>query len=141
VASPGEDARNDELSTVAARAEPDVEFGIPPGDVHIIEMAGLMGTLVPFTTAFCTELGKRFGGTVADWTSRVRLHRASDQSAKAEIVVRTDDAFTVIELEEGVPDEARLALLDLNIEAEDIRGHRLRWDAALSAWAPIDIPG
>jgi hypothetical protein len=142
MASPGEDAGSDEVVTAAAAgAEPDVTFGILPVDVHVIEMAGLMGTLGPFTTAFCTELGKRFGGTVADWTSRVRLHRASDQSDKAEIVVRADDTFTVIELEEGVSDEARLALLDLDIQAEDIRGHRLKWDTALNAWVPVDIPG
>ena len=35
----------------------------------------------------------------------------------------------VVELPEELPDEARLALLDLDIEAQPVRGRRLAWDA------------
>jgi hypothetical protein len=34
------------------------------------------------------------------------------------------------------PDEARLALLDLDVTAEELSGKVLRWDSSASAWRP-----
>lgn len=39
---------------------------------------------------------------------------------------------------EGLPDEARLALLDLDVTAEELRGKELRWDAAAGEWRLSD---
>ena len=107
------------------------------GQVNVVEMAVAAGTLGPFVSAFCTELGKRFGGTVADWVSHVRLLRRRD-SSKAELLLKLDDDVTVVELEEELSDEARLALLELDIRAQAVRGRRLRWDAAAGTWVPVE---
>jgi hypothetical protein len=96
------------------------------------------GTLGPFVNAFCTELGKRLGGTVADWASRVHLQRRRDDSDGADLVVEANDSTTVLELSESMTDEAKLALLDLDITDVTIRGHRLRWDAQSASWATAD---
>lgn len=42
------------------------------------------------------------------------------------LVVVTDD----------LPDEARLALLDLDVTAPELRGKLLRWDEAAGEWRP-----
>lgn len=93
-------------------------------------------TLKPLVEAFCTELGKRLGGTTADWAARVRLHRKRGDSAEADLVVGVTGAATVVELDESLPDEARLALLDLDPTAEALQGQRLRWNAEAGAWMP-----
>ncbi len=37
-----------------------------------------------------------------------------------------------------MPDEARLAVLDLDVTADVVRGQVLRWDSSASAWQPAD---
>ena len=44
----------------------------------------------------------------------------------------------MIEVNEDLPDEARLALLDLDVESDVIRGQRLRWNVQVGAWLPKD---
>jgi hypothetical protein len=41
----------------------------------------------------------------------------------------SDDATAVIAVAEDTPDEARLALLDLDVTADELRGRLLRWEA------------
>ena len=103
-----------------------------------IEMFVAAGALGPFVTAFCAELGKRLGGTTADWVSKVRRRKKLGDASEAELIVRVDDAGTVLVLEENLPDEARLAFLDLDLKAPMIRGHQLRWSADSQAWVLTD---
>jgi|SRR5580704_14210949 hypothetical protein len=110
------------------------------GHVSAAEVVIGAATFGPFVTAFCTELGKRFGGTVADWTSRVHLRRKGGGSTKADLIVEVDDDVTVLELEDDLPDEARLALLELDIKQQAVRGRRLTWNAAAQAWLPVTRP-
>jgi hypothetical protein len=48
--------------------------------------------------------------------------------------------MTIVELEEELSDEARLALLDLVVRAH-VQGRRpgprLRWDTATETWVPV----
>lgn len=56
---------------------------------------------------------------------------------KAELLLGPRDgsaAWIVVTPE--TPDEARLALLDLDVTAQDFRGKELRWDAEAMAWRP-----
>ena len=100
----------------------------------LLPIAVAAGTLGPFVTAFCTELGRRFGGTVADWASRVSLHRKHGVDRQAELFVEVDDTVIVIDLEQGLGFESSAALLELDIDAEDVRGHRLKWDDEARGW-------
>jgi hypothetical protein len=105
-------------------------------------MAGVAvaaATIGPFVTAFCTELGKRFGGSVADWAARMKLRSGGGDPARPDLFVEVDGAVIVIELDKSLPDEARLALLDLDIESSAIRGHRLMWDGEAQAWVPTKL--
>jgi hypothetical protein len=112
----------------------------PHGNQYaVVEAAILAGTFGPFVTAFCTELGKRFGGTVAHWASRVHLRPKRGDPATGELVVMVDKTVTVLELKEDLPDEARLALLDLDVTT--LLGHRLTWSAEVEKWVPADLRG
>jgi hypothetical protein len=98
-------------------------------------------TFGPMLAAFCTELGKRLGGSAADWASRVQVHHAKNDPGKADLVVEAADAVTAIEISEDLTDDAKLALLDLDIDNKAIRGHRLRWDDHAAAWTVVDSDG
>ena len=89
-------------------------------DISKVELLLAAATAGPFVTACCTELGKRFGGALADWTSRLR--HSAGSSAQVDLPVKVGEAVTVLELREGLPDEARLALIDLDFSAQAIRG-------------------
>jgi hypothetical protein len=128
-----ENASRGEPSKVAA-VSPDIpEMGRVEGDI-VIE-AVVAATLAPFVAAFCTELGKRLGDTVA---SRVRLIRKKKNPSKAVLLVPTGAITTVIELDDGLPEEARLALQDLDLRSDAIRGQRLCWNVETEAWLPKD---
>lgn len=56
-----------------------------------------------------------------------------------ELVVgpENDSAATLV-ITRSTPDEALLAVLDLDITAPELRGNELRWDRATQAWRPVD---
>jgi hypothetical protein len=47
-----------------------------------------------------------------------------------------DGAAATLVITSDTPDEARLAVLDLDITAENVRGQLLQWDAAAETWRP-----
>ena len=101
---------------------------------RVLVEAVATGTLGVFISAFCTEMGRRFGGTASDWVKRVHLRKKDNVPRVTELIVMVDRAESTIELPEGLPVEARNALLDLDIEA--FRGHRLVWNTEVEAWIP-----
>jgi hypothetical protein len=111
-----------------------------PGQQRSWETVGLTllaaTTLQPLVQAFCAEIGKRLSGTATDWASRVRLRRKRGDALDADLVIEVAGAATVVELEENLPDEARLALLDLDPAAPEYQGRRLRWNPEAGAWMP-----
>ena len=49
-----------------------------------------------------------------------------------------DGSAATIAITADLPDEARLALLDLDVTAADVRGKLLRWDDETFSWQPAD---
>lgn len=89
-----------------------------------------------FAKAFLETLGKRTGDGLADLIVQTRIRRKAKPD---ETRIGADDGSTAtIAITENTPDEARLALLDLDVTADEIRGKVLRWDDAASAWRPSD---
>jgi hypothetical protein len=63
--------------------------------------------------------------------------RVRKKGNAAELLVGpNDDAAATLVITSDTPDEARLAVLDLDINAEDLRGNFLRWDAEAEIWRP-----
>jgi hypothetical protein len=93
--------------------------------------------------AFLEELGKRSGEGVARLpkllAERLRVRREA-KAGKPELHVgsKDDPMAAMIVVTGDMPAEAWLALLDLDVTAEAVRGKTLRWDATASAWLPED---
>jgi hypothetical protein len=124
-----------------AESRKEIKIGDVQGNVVQvgIEAAVVAGTIVPFVNAFCAELGKRFGGSVADWAKKIKLYPR--RGHKTDLTLQDDGgAVTVVELNESLSDEAKLALLDLDIRAENIRGRRLTWDTDAGVWVATEKP-
>ena len=88
-----------------------------------------------YSKAFVEALARRHADGFADLVrTRVRRKGKSDEYR---IGVDGDVAAAVV-VTDDLPDEARLALLDLDVTADELRGKLLRWDSSDSAWLPAD---
>ena len=78
-----------------------------------------------------TNLPKKVKDLVRDRIRRkgkLEEFRIGTRDGSAATIVVTDDT----------PDEARLALLDLDVTAPELRGKELSWDAAAGQWRPSE---
>jgi hypothetical protein len=97
-----------------------------------------------YAKAVLEALGKRSGEGVADLTKRVsdliRVRRKARKGKPDEYIIGINEGqatqTTTIVVSHDTPDEARLALLDLDVTAEEVRGKTLRWNATAGAWVP-----
>ena len=88
---------------------------------------------VIYAKTFLETLAKRHADALEDLVeTRIRRKGKPD-----EYRIGVDGGSTAtIAITEDTPDEARLALLDLDVTAAGLRGKVLRWDRATSAWVP-----
>lgn len=68
--------------------------------------------------AFASRLGERFADTVTEAATRVWLFQRNHQA----LAIDTANLVTTIELPDILTDDARLALIELDVMADDIRG-------------------
>jgi hypothetical protein len=115
-----------------------------PGDWFTIEQVilGLLGLkmlLGPFADSFMRKLGERLGDPVADAIiDRARLFRRGQAGKdRKEFVIYQEDTATAFLVSEELTDEAWLALLDLDIRADGVRGNRLCWDKQTGRWRAV----
>ena len=93
----------------------------------------LVGMTFTYSKAFLETLAKNH----ADWLSETVRTRFRESSKTKEALIGPDNgAAATLVLCSDTPDEARLALLDLDVTAEDVRGRYLRWDAETQTWRP-----
>lgn len=95
-----------------------------------------------FPSAFIQSLGQRAAGGAAKLPRRVadlvcNYVRKKGQSGEYRVEVDGDSAATVV-ITAKTPEEARLALLNLDVTATGLRGKELRWDPSAAAWRPSD---
>jgi len=129
-------ARSDE-SYLTGRRHPDDAFRAT-GSV-IVEVAfGYVAVkfLGPFVETFATKLGERLGESAVAAAGRLRL-LWSHRSGRRDLDVLTPDSQrTTLVLPEDFDDDARLAAIELDINADGVRGSELYWDAAKGSWNP-----
>jgi hypothetical protein len=100
--------------------------------LHLAPEMYVLGTaLIVYSKAFVEALAKRHADGLADLV-RARFRK---DFTEAEVGLDDDAAATIV-VTEDLPDEARLALLDLDLTADAVRGKVLRWDSSASAWQP-----
>lgn len=91
--------------------------------------------VVIFGKAYIESLAKHAGDATdgllkrmrVRWRRRTREHRLGVGEGAATVVITED-----------LPDEARLALLDLDVTAPELRGRELVWDSAAGEWRPSE---
>lgn len=114
-------------------------YGQPaPGQIPIEMMLAFAAG--NFCSAFIQALGQRAGNSVANLPKQVsdlvrKRVKSKGQPEEIHISAKGDATATIV-VTADTPDEARLALLDLDVTAEELRGKLLRWDPAASAWHP-----
>jgi len=104
--------------------------GLSAVEIEVVVAASIFGR------AFLEALGKRAGDGVVDLITRIRQN---GKTTEAEISLHGDQAVKLV-VTGDLPDEARLALLDLDVTAEELRGRELRWDAEAWKWRPSGEP-
>ena len=103
-------------------------------DIELLLLAFLGGN---FSSAFVQALGQRAAdGTVKRVGDLVHTHVRRKGKPDETLIGVDDGTAATIAITEDTPDEARLALLDLDVTADELRGKLLRWDSSVSAWRP-----
>jgi hypothetical protein len=114
--------------------------GIQVGNFNsqIVFVGVAAGTLGPFINAFCTELGRRFGGSVADWVSRVHADARERTPGRVDLSVDVgeDVVSTTIDLDAG--QEEATAARAAELVSRQVQERGLKWDEAAGTWAPPD---
>lgn len=92
-----------------------------------------------FSGGFIQALGKQAAdGAVKRVGDLVRICvRRKGEPDEYRIGVGDDSTATIV-ITADTPDEARLALLDLDVTTDEVRGKLLRWDRDTSVWCPAD---
>ncbi|WP_141957039.1 hypothetical protein [Actinoallomurus bryophytorum] len=129
-----QDARSDEYyksgfrSNVSYRADLFVELAVGFVTVKF---------LGPFAEAFATKLGESLGESAARAIGRIRLLR-NHRHARTDLdVVLPESTRTTLVLPADFTDAARLAAIDLDLTAEDVRGAELHWDVGAGRWRSV----
>ena len=99
------------------------------------ELLALLGAAAIYSKAFLETLAKHHADAVAEQVRK----RFRKNGTTTEIQISIDGGTSAALVVTGdMPDEARLALLDLDVTADEVRGKLLRWDSSASAWRPAD---
>ncbi|WP_280493238.1 hypothetical protein [Nocardia asiatica] len=112
--------------------------------------ATAFGALVPVATvfgkAFLEALGQRAADNAAALPAQLRhrwFRRARRSHDDVEVVtvlhIENVDAAAIL-VTADLPDEARLALLDLDPTEPALHGKVLGWDTGRQQWVPVEAP-
>ncbi len=101
-------------------------------EVEIIVGYVVVKTLGPFLEAFAKKLGEQFAETLSHALSRLRL-LLNRRTKQRELDISTRGRITLV-LPNPLPDEAMLALLDLDVTDPELQEARLYWDEVASKW-------
>lgn len=134
--------RPDSKSAKAIRSIPGIvtlTITYPP------EMVALAAATAIFSKAFLETVGSRAGDGIANLPKRLQdllrtCHRRKKARYECHIGMQDRRAAATVVIKADLPDEARLALLDLDVTADELRGKLLMWDSTASAWRPAERP-
>lgn len=125
-----------------AADEPVHGHGSANNSMAYVQMA-IAFTAGNFASAFLQALGKRAGDSAANVPRRVRdlVRKRVTRKGQEEIHISAKGGTTTtVVITPSTPDEARLALLDLDVTAPELRGREMRWDEIAGEWRPSDAP-
>lgn len=144
-ASPGNtEPDQDRVQTAFAKALRDLRRlrGVPASDALDMErqiyngvpwevVAPLLTAIPIYSKTFLETLAKHN----AEWLINAVRTRIRKNGRTRELVVGPENgAAATLVITASTPDEARLALLDLDVTAPELRGKELRWDEEAAEW-------
>jgi hypothetical protein len=107
-----------------------------PRMIETVATVLLTATVSPFVMAFAAKLGERLGTDV----EIKRLPWRRQRQGREELVVAPPCArgrTITLEVDSELSEDARLALIELDVSRPELWGHRLRWDKDANAWLPV----
>jgi len=123
------------------------------GDTTVRILAALLTyqAFAPFWSAFTGELGKQLGETTSQVMHRIRIGRTG---TRATVEVRgrgvgatnsadVEPTSRLLQLEfdpDELTEEARVAMLDIDLTSPHLQNKVLRWSAQAGAWIPVPPP-
>jgi hypothetical protein len=109
--------------------------GGPGAQFLMTEQMALTAAAAIYSKAFLEAVAKRH----ADGVVNVLRTRFGKKGEPDEYHIGVDGgSAATIAITADTPDEARLALLDLDVTTDEVRGKLLRWDSDKSTWRPAD---
>jgi hypothetical protein len=95
----------------------------------------LVAAIAIYSKAFLETLAKHNADGLIE---AVRARFRKNGKTRELLVGPEDGSAATLVITSKTPDEARLALLDLDVTAEELRGKTLRWDEKTMTWRPDD---
>jgi hypothetical protein len=108
-----------------------------------IAAAALMVKLLnSFLDAYAKKLGEKLGESTAAAAGRLRTHLLG-RKAGAISPVNDEAGVTILVVAADLTEEARLALIDLDVTDPALSGAMVRWNAEEARWRPVPaaLPG
>ena len=112
-----------------------------PGSLFEEILVGFLAVkfLGPFLEAFAGRIGEQLGESAVRALGRIRVTRRHGANSRNLEINDPDTGIpTVVVLPEDFTEEAQLALIDLDVTAEEVRGTTLRWNPDTAAWEPVE---
>jgi hypothetical protein len=140
VREPSEAVRQERARVLQRRREEEERTGIRVHRMESPTYAELAGGFIalkilgPFLEAFAAKLGEQLGESVGRALGRITLFRWVGRLRHLGVAVPDSRVWTRLELPEDLTEEARLALIDLDPTADDVRGRLLHWDETTQTW-------
>ncbi|MFD4444699.1 hypothetical protein ACFWPK_33460 [Nocardia sp. NPDC058519] len=106
-----------------------------PGSSMQMAWAALAPVAAIYGAALVENLASRNADGFASIAGKLRK-RMRRSSRGACVTLDFDGEAATILLTAGLPDEARLALLDLDVTAAEVQGQLLAWSPELQQWIP-----
>jgi hypothetical protein len=94
-------------------------------------VAALMAAATVYSKAFLETLAKHHADALND---AVRTRIRKNGKTRELLVGPEDGSAATLVVTSKTPDEARLAVLDLDVTADEVRGKTLRWDDDTMVW-------
>jgi hypothetical protein len=106
----------------------------PPGHVPDSAFGVVVVGVLIFAKAYIENLAKRAENRTPDLIRRMLFRRK-----RGTVVLGVDDdSVAALVVTTDLPDDAILAIRDLDVTAPELRGKLLRWDPATGVWRPSD---
>ena len=144
------------MADETAAVTPDEELGKLTSDLHTLlndrstqwysivnllswdVLGPVMAATAIYSKAFLETLAKHHADA---FSVAVRTRFRKNGETREALIGPGDGRAATLVVTASTPDEARLALLDLDVTAEDVRGKVLRWDSEAMAWRPDSADG